>query len=356
MLDERLRNFKQKAFQKDLIHWFNENKRKLPWRETKNPYYIWVSEVMLQQTKVDTVIHYYNNFIERYPTIFDLAEAPEQEVLKQWEGLGYYSRARNLHEAVKEVVARYDGVVPKDPKKLGDLKGIGPYTKGAIMSIAFDEPEPAVDGNVMRVLARVLLIDDNIMDQKTRRRFEKIVREIISMENPAAFNEALMELGALICIPRTPHCEECPIQSHCHAFAEDEVHNLPVRISKKRQQSKHYITVCLFDEAGNVAIEQRPETGLLANMWQFPMFKKSAVKEDPLVKLFTEKYNVSIEMDDKLGDITHVFSHLTWKLTVHRAKVKDLQNISTPLRFVSIAKLEKYPISVAHQKVKRYIQ
>lgn len=351
MIDERLQNFKHQAFQDDLITWFYKNKRDLPWRQTKDPYYIWVSEIMLQQTKVDTVIHYYENFIERYPTIYDLAKAPEQEVLKQWEGLGYYSRARNLHEAVKEVVASYDGVVPDDAKKLGDLKGIGPYTKGAIMSIAFDEPEPAVDGNVMRVLARVLLIRDNIMDQKTRRMFEKIVRQIISKEDPSAFNQALMELGALICIPRTPRCNECPIQSHCRAFANDEEATLPIRITKTRQKNKHYIAVCLFDETENIAIEQRPDNGLLANMWQFPMFEKDELKKRPLVDLFYEKYGLNITIERKLGDVKHIFSHLTWHVTVHKSRIEGKLPGESSLQFVTLKQLDDYPISVAHHKV-----
>lgn len=351
MIDETLQNFKQKSFQTDLISWFYNNKRDLPWRKTKDPYYIWISEIMLQQTKVDTVIRYYENFTKRYPTIFDLARAPEQEVLKQWEGLGYYSRARNLHEAVKEVVSTYDGVVPNDVKKLGDLKGIGPYTKGAIMSIAFGQPEPAVDGNVMRVLARILLIRDNIMDQKTRRRFEKIVREIISKADPSAFNQALMELGALICVPRTPRCHECPVQTHCRAYAKDEEINLPIRITKNRQKVNQYVAVCLFDEMGNIAIEQRPESGLLASMWQFPMFEKSEIKKRPLVDLFAEKYGLHIEIEQKLGDVEHIFSHLTWHVTVHQSFVQTKQLEHSQLKFVTREQLRDFPISIAHQKV-----
>lgn len=356
MTNEALDNFEQSSFQNDLIRWFYDHKRDLPWRKTKDPYYIWISEVMLQQTKVDTVIEYYNNFTARYPTIFDLAKAPEQEVLKEWEGLGYYSRARNLHEAVKEVVSTYDGIVPENPKDLGALKGIGPYTQGAILSIAFDQAEPAVDGNVMRVLARILLIKDNIMDQKTRRRFEKIVREIISEEDPSAFNQALMELGALICVPRSPRCNECPVQRHCRAFATNNERNVPVRITKKRQKSLEYITVCLYDEAGNIAIEQRPKTGLLANMWQFPMFDKNDLKQQSLVDLFAERYGLDIRIEEKLGDVKHIFSHLTWHLTVHHASVNQMTTSDSELTFVSSTELLSYPISVAHQKVMKLLE
>src|SRR5690625_1011830 len=172
MSNETLQNIDISRFQQDLLTWYDHNKRILPWRKDKDPYKVWVSEVMLQQTRVDTVIPYFDRFMKNYPTIYHLAEAEEQEVLKMWEGLGYYSRARNLHEAVREVVASYDGVVPRDAKKLGRLKGIGPYTQGAIMSIAFNEPEPAVDGNVMRVLSRVLFVTDDITEYQTRKRFE----------------------------------------------------------------------------------------------------------------------------------------------------------------------------------------
>ena len=357
MIDKALQKFEMRLFRTALIDWYNQNKRDLPWRKTKDPYAIWVSEVMLQQTKVETVIDYYNKFMRNYPTIFHLAEAEEQEVLKDWEGLGYYSRARNLHNAVKEVVETYDGVVPNDAKKLAELKGIGPYTKGAIMSIAFNEPEPAVDGNVMRVLARILLIDDNILDQKTRRRFEVIVRELISKENPSAFNQGLMELGALICIPRSPRCEQCPVKAYCRAYKNGMERVLPIRKTKTKQKTKKYVSVCLYDEEGKVAIEQRGSEGLLANMWQLPMIEKDAVKKRPLVEIFQEKYDLEITITKKLGNVKHVFSHLIWEIVVHEAKVEGI--MSDPfngLLFVHKTELEQFPIATAHQKVVQYIE
>lgn len=351
MLDESLRNFKHIDFAKDLLDWFSKNKRDLPWRRTKNPYYIWISEIMLQQTKVDTVIRYYDNFTERYPTPKALAKAEEQDVLKQWEGLGYYSRARNLHTAVKEVVEKYEGEVPKDPKKLGKLKGIGPYTKGAIMSIAFNEPEPAVDGNVMRVLARILAINDNIMEQKTRRRFERIVRTIIHKDEPGNFNEALMELGALVCIPRSPRCSKCPVKTYCQAYKENKQQELPVRLRKTKQTKKEYLTFLLFNEKGHIAIEQRPSKGLLANMWQFPMIDKKSIKGKTATEIFAKRYGLPIEIKRKLGEATHQFSHKAWTLTAYEAIVLKDELEKDMLQFVSISKLKEYPISVAHQKV-----
>ena len=192
------------TFQNDLISWFKREQRDLPWRKDQDPYKVWVSEIMLQQTRVDTVIPYFNRFIEWFPTIDDLADANEDKVLKAWEGLGYYSRVRNLQSAVKEVREKYNGEVPNTPKEISELKGVGPYTAGAILSIAYGIPEPAVDGNVMRVLSRILSIWDDIAKPSSRKIFEQAVRDLISHDDPSAFNQALMELGALICTPTSP--------------------------------------------------------------------------------------------------------------------------------------------------------
>ena len=212
--------FNKETFRQDLIGWFEQEQRTLPWRQDQDPYKVWVSEIMLQQTRVDTVIPYFNRFIEQFPTIEALAEAEEDKVLKAWEGLGYYSRARNLQAAVREVHEHYGGRVPDNPKEISSLKGVGPYTAGAILSIAYGIPEPAVDGNVMRVLSRILSIWEDIAKPATRKIFEEAVRELISHENPSFFNQALMELGALICTPTSPSCLLCRVREHCLAFFE----------------------------------------------------------------------------------------------------------------------------------------
>ena len=213
-----LETFDIEGFREDLISWFEEEKRDLPWRQDQDPYKVWVSEIMLQQTRVDTVIPYFNRFIDQFPNIEALSMAEEEKVLKAWEGLGYYSRARNLHSAVKEVQEKYGGKVPDEPKKISSLKGVGPYTAGAILSIAYGVPEPAVDGNVMRVLSRILWIEDDIAKPATRKIFEEAVRKMISQENPSYFNQALMELGAMVCTPTSPSCLLCPVREHCIAF------------------------------------------------------------------------------------------------------------------------------------------
>jgi len=354
--DKALHNYDKLAFKEALIYWYEKNKRDLPWRKTTNPYYIWVSEIMLQQTKVDTVIDYYKRFLQKYPTIIDLAEAEEQDVLKVWEGLGYYSRARNLHAAAKEVVERYNGIVPNDPSLLGELKGIGPYTKGAVSSIAFGLPEPAVDGNVMRVLSRVLLIQDNISESRTRKRFEHLVRELICHTDPSAFNQGLMELGALICTPTSPACLLCPVQEYCRAFDAGVVDELPVKQKKKKQRVEQYVVLLLQNDAEQVAIEQRPSEGLLANMWQFPMIEKVIFEEGILHESIKDKHDIDINMGTKLGEVRHIFSHIIWELEIYAAETNATSTLKNELQFVDMQKLSEYPISVSHLKIKEYLQ
>lgn len=343
-------------FQKDLITWFENEQRELPWRANQDPYRVWVSEIMLQQTKVDTVIPYFQNFMDHFPTLRDLAYAEEQSVLKAWEGLGYYSRARNLQSAVKEVVEKYDAKVPDDAKKLGELRGIGPYTKGAILSIAFNQPEPAVDGNVMRVLSRILKIEEDIAKAKTRKIFEKAVRELISEKNPSAFNQGLMELGALICTPRNPSCMLCPVQEHCMAFEQGIEHKLPVKIKKTKQSAKRYFALILQDHAGNYILEKRPDDGLLANMWQFPLVDSTKVEANHLSTYIQENYQVKIERMDNLNPVKHVFSHLTWHLDVRLVTYEGNITLSDHQRKMPVSEIENYPIPVSHQKIYRQIK
>ncbi len=226
----------ESEFRKALITWYLEEKRDLPWRRTSNPYHIWVSEVMLQQTRVDTVIPYYERFIEKFPTLADLAYAKEEDVLKLWEGLGYYSRARNLQTGVKEVVEGYGSKIPDNRKEISKLKGVGPYTAGAVLSIAFGVPEHAVDGNVMRVLSRLLLIEEDIAIPRTKKIFEDVVMMLIDKEDPSSFNQGLMELGATICTPR-PRCLLCPVREFCTAFHEGKQEDLPVKSKQVKMKT-----------------------------------------------------------------------------------------------------------------------
>jgi A/G-specific adenine glycosylase len=353
---ESIENIDSKAFQNDLINWFEKEQRDLPWRMDQDPYKVWVSEIMLQQTRVDTVIPYFNNFIEQFPTIEMLANADEEKVLKAWEGLGYYSRVRNLHSAVKEVKEKYGSKVPDNPKDISNLKGVGPYTAGAILSIAFGKPEPAVDGNVMRVLSRILSIWDDIAKPSTRKVFEEAVRNLISEENPSFFNQALMELGALICTPTSPSCLLCPVREHCHAFEEGTQDKLPVKTKKKIVRHVELISALLIDEEGKILIHKRSNKGLLADLWEFPNAEKSNVVHPRklLTHFFEDEYEIKSEIEtSSFTNIDHTFSHLTWSIDVYAGKIVGEVRETPTLKLVTVEELETFAFPVSHQKMWR---
>lgn len=342
------------AFQHDLISWFKREQRDLPWRKDQDPYKVWVSEIMLQQTRVDTVIPYFNRFIEWFPTIDDLANADEDQVLKAWEGLGYYSRVRNLQSAVREVQETYNGVVPDTPEEISKLKGVGPYTAGAILSIAYGVPEPAVDGNVMRVLSRILSIWSDIARPSSRRVFEQAVRELISHEDPSAFNQALMELGALICTPTSPACLLCPVREHCQAFEEGVQNELPVKTKKTKTRQVQLAAAILVDESGRIMIHKRPSSGLLANLWEFPNveFEHPLEGERGYVEeLFNTSLGLKLDLGKIIGQLEHVFSHLVWNIKVYVGKIKGEFVESDEWKLVSAEEMEQYAFPVPYQKM-----
>lgn len=309
----------KKEFQKALIEWYLREKRDLPWRRTSDPYYIWVSEVMLQQTRVDTVIPYYERFIGKFPTLADLAEAPEEDVLKMWEGLGYYSRGRNLQAGVREVVELYGSEIPQNRQEISKLKGVGPYTAGAVLSIAFGVPEHAVDGNVMRVISRLLLIEEDIAIPKTKKIFETVIMELIDKGDPSSFNQGLMELGATICTPN-PKCLLCPVREFCEAFHEGRQNELPVKSKKVKMKIVPMQVIAIRNLQGEWLMTQRPEKGLLANMWEFPMFENSP---NDVGALMHKNYGMNVERVRPLLEFKHIFSHLTWVITSHVAVTAD---------------------------------
>ncbi|MGE7663445.1 A/G-specific adenine glycosylase [Peribacillus sp. NPDC097197] len=346
------------AFQKDLVNWFLEEQRDLPWRENKDPYRVWVSEIMLQQTRVDTVIPYFNRFMDWFPTLGEFAVADEEKVLKAWEGLGYYSRVRNLHSAVQEVQASYNGIVPDSPEEISKLKGVGPYTAGAILSIAYGKPEPAVDGNVMRVLSRILMIYEDIAKPKTRKTFEVAVRKLIDPNHTSEFNQALMELGALICTPGKPACLLCPVQSHCLAFEEGVQSELPVKIQKKKSRDVPIVAAILTNEKGEFLIHKRASEGLLANLWEYPNFEIHTTlqhKREFFEARFLETYGSKPELIDSLVKIEHVFSHLVWKMDTYTGVLKEPIGDDTlgenQLKWVSKEAMEEFAFPVSHQKM-----
>lgn len=344
------------AFQNDLISWFKNEQRDLPWRKDQDPYKVWVSEIMLQQTRVDTVIPYFNRFLKWFPTLDDLAEAEEEKVLKAWEGLGYYSRVRNLQSAVKEVREKYNGVVPNNPQDISSLKGVGPYTAGAILSIAYGVPEPAVDGNVMRVLARILSIWEDIAKPSTRKVFEQAVRLMISKEDPSSFNQALMELGALVCTPTSPSCLLCPVREHCQGFYEGIQNELPIKTKKVKQKHVQMAAFFLTNQEGKILIHKRSSVGLLANLWEFPNVEIDFPLQNErrqLAGLSEDTLGVKIESFKRMGQIQHVFSHLIWNIDAYTGTVSAFPKEDQDWKLVTVRELEDYAFPVPYQKMRK---
>lgn len=328
----------KRYFSQELLDWYEINKRDLPWRRHRDPYYIWVSEIMLQQTRVDTVIPYFHRFIERFPTIQSLADAPEDDVLKCWEGLGYYSRARNLQAAARQVTEQYDGVMPSGKDEVSGLKGIGPYTSGAIRSIAFNIPAAAVDGNVMRVLSRYFLIEEDIMKVKTRTKMEELVLTLVPDGRASDFTQALMELGALICTPKSPKCLVCPVMEHCSARLEGKEESLPIKTKAKPPRPEYRLTAIVEGTGvheGKILIRKRPAAGLLAGMWELPhvivpadgsSVPAAMPEETAMVRLRDAllEEGVPVQPIGHVMDAEHTFSHIQWNMGVYRCKWQDV--------------------------------
>ncbi|WNQ12097.1 A/G-specific adenine glycosylase [Paenibacillus aurantius] len=317
-------------YTRELTAWYQRGNRDLPWRRSRNPYHIWVSEIMLQQTRVETVIPYFNRFMEKFPTIDALADAPEEDVLKAWEGLGYYSRARNLQAAAQEVKESYEGKVPDTPEAISSLKGVGPYTAGAILSIAYNKPEPAVDGNVMRVLSRFFLLEDDIAKPSTRGKIEKLARALIPAGSAGDFNQALMELGATVCTPRSPHCLVCPVMERCGARLEGRTDELPVKTKAKPPRPESRAAAFITDAAGRLLVRQRPQDGLLARLWELPHVplseggREEASREADkraLRERLAAEDGLRVVPGEWLTDAEHTFSHLRWDMRVYRGRL-----------------------------------
>ena len=310
---------------------------------------------MLQQTRVETVIPYYERWFAQFPTPQALAEAPEEQVLKAWEGLGYYSRARNLHSAVKEVVATYGGTVPDDPAAVAALKGVGPYTAGAVLSIAYNRAVPAVDGNVMRVFSRLFLIQDDIMQPATRQGMEVLAVALIPTGQASAFNQALMELGALICTPSSPKCLACPVAEYCQARAEGLQESLPVKARAKAPRPVDVVAGVVL-HGGRVLIVRRPPEGLLGGLWEFPGGERpeGLSWEAALHTLLQQRLGLPVELEAHLVSVKHVFTHLVWDLRAYTARPAASVHLpaeSDTVRWVEPARLSAYAFPVAHQKV-----
>lgn len=328
-------------FAHDISNWYRANKRDLPFRKTNDPYKIFLSEMMLQQTQVQTMLPYYARFIERFPTINDLASATEDDVLTMWQGLGYYRRAKFIHQAAIAVRDQHNGVFPSDLKSIKALKGVGDYTAGAIHSIAFNQPTPAIDGNVMRVMSRVLGIYDPINNTETVRSVKQLVGKMILHENPSDFTQALMELGALVC-KQTPVCEVCPVQAKCFAYKHSAQSTLPVK-EKLAPKTEHHFITFLVTYKDKVLLQRNPADGLLANMLACPQFEVDTF--DEALTLFKHRYSFDVKNIKYVSQIKHVFTHRVWYMHIYQMDATDL-NAS----FYAIDALP-HAISRAHQKV-----
>jgi len=341
-------------FQDALLKWFEENKRDMPWRRTYDPYHIWLSEIMLQQTQVATVIPYFERYIDRYPTIEDLAGADETEVLKLWEGLGYYSRARRLIPCAQQVVEDYGGKLPMDKKDLLDLPGIGPYTAGAILSIAYNQPFPAVDGNVKRVFSRVYDVEAPVNDPKQHKVYEELVMAVMP-EDARNFNQGLMELGALICKPASPTCDICPISGHCKAYALGKQQLLPNYKKKPDKQIRKWC-VGLITHDDDLLMEFRDKETLLGQMWGLPSVELDGEGYNvDRLKDYLKDYGLELDDVDYVGHVKHVFTHQVWEMGIFRGKVTQ----DIPLNkgeWKSEKELEEITIGTGYRKVLKLLK
>ena len=301
------------AIVQPLLAWYDENKRDLPWRGTADPYKVWVSEIMLQQTRVAAVLPYYQRWMDELPTVESLAAVEESQLMKLWQGLGYYSRARNLQKAAQVIVNEFGGRFPDTYDGLLRLPGIGDYTAGAIASIAFNQPVPAVDGNVLRVAARTANMDGDIMDPKVRRMFREVMEAVMPPRRPGAFNQALMDLGATVCLPNgAPLCERCPLSELCEANRLGIQNELPRR-RKKVPRRVEEMTVFLLLREGRVALRKRPKQGLLAGLWEFPHVP-GALDESAAAQALSEWGFTPMDWRKKL-ETKHIFTHVEWHMT-----------------------------------------
>ncbi len=326
-----------------LLAWYQKEKRHLPWRNTNDPYSIWISEIMLQQTRVEAVKRYYERFLKELPTIASLAMVEEDRLLKLWEGLGYYSRARNLQKAAQILVEKYEGMFPKDYEAVRSLPGVGNYTAGAILSIAFSMPYPAVDGNVFRVLSRFLNVDEDITKPLTRLKMENRIKEVLTPFNAKALNQALMELGALICLPKEKaKCSLCPLQALCKAHQENTVSILPIKPKKKEVPIlQKTILLLVFDDT--YALLKRPSKGLLAGLYQFPELEGMLSRKEVLIKV--REQGLQPLYIEEMPLQKHVFTHQIWEMKGYSIRVTEKND---SYLWVSKEELSSYSIPTAY--------
>lgn len=340
---------------KPLLSWYDGHARVLPWREDKSPYRVWVSEIMLQQTRVEAVKPFFERFLKALPNVRSLAECSEDELLKLWEGLGYYNRVRNMQKAARVIMEEHDGEFPADYAKLLALPGIGRYTAGAIGSIAFGLQKPAVDGNVLRVLSRVKASYEDILKQSVKTALEQEVQKIIPKDRAGDFNQALIEIGAVVCVPNgRAKCEECPLAFCCRAKAEGIVEELPKKKAKKERRVEER-TVLVLREGDRVAIKKRPSKGLLAGLYELPNLEGILGEEEVLGQV--RRWGLSPLRILPLAGAKHIFSHVEWQMTGYAISLEETEDMEqNGLFFIEAGETEeKYPIPAAFAAYARYM-
>ena len=360
------------SFRQKLLAWYDENKRDLPWRRSKNPYHIWVSEIMLQQTRVDTVIPYYERFLDWFPTVESLANSPEERLLKAWEGLGYYSRVRNMQTAAQQIMSEFEGKFPSTYEGISSLKGIGPYTAGAISSIAFNLPQPAVDGNVMRVLARLFEVNHDIGNPSNRKLFQAMMEVLIDPDRPGDFNQALMDLGSDIEAPVNPRPEESPVKEFSAAYQHGTMDCYPIKAPKKKPIPIYLKALVVQNSQGKFLLEKNESEKLLAGFWHFPLIEVddfsdqtqdldlfSQVAESILQlgpspqESFEQDYDLEVDWKDlRFEEVKHVFSHRKWHIQIITGQVTKTQEyVDREVLWLSPEEFSNYPLAKPQQKI-----
>lgn len=360
------------SFRQKLLAWYDENKRDLPWRRSKNPYHIWVSEIMLQQTRVDTVIPYYERFLDWFPTVESLANAPEERLLKAWEGLGYYSRVRNMQTAAQQIMEDFDGEFPSTYEGISSLKGIGPYTAGAISSIAFNLPQPAVDGNVMRVLARLFEVNHDIGNPSNRKIFQAMMEVLIDPDRPGDFNQALMDLGSDIEAPVNPRPEESPVKDFSAAYQHGTMDRYPIKAPKKKPIPIYLKALVVQNSQGQFLLEKNESEKLLAGFWHFPLIEVDEFSDqtqdlnlfsqvaEPILELvpspqesFEQDYDLEVDWKDlRFEEVKHVFSHRKWHIQIIAGQVTKTQEyVDREVLWLSPEEFINYPLAKPQQKI-----
>ena len=340
---------------KNLLQWYDRNQRDLPWRRTSDPYLIWVSEVMLQQTQVDTVIPYYDRFLKLFPNLKTLAESDLNGVLKAWEGLGYYARARNLMKAAIVVLNKHQGRVPENEADFRSLPGVGDYIGSAVLSIAFQKPFAVVDGNVKRVLARLLLIDEPVNNSKSSKTFSAAADLLLAKRKPHLFNQAMMELGALVCRLKNPACEKCPLKRFCKAYNEKQLDDFPKRVKTKKVPTYRIAAGVVLRKDRFLITRRKPE-GLLGGLWEFPggKIRKDETPKNACKREIREEINLEVKVAEKLTTIKHAYTHFKIIMDVficHHVKGRIKLNGPDDFRWIRLKQTDAFPFPKASLKV-----